>query len=98
MNMDILRQIADAGTARLDPGNITTLTAWEVVKGVLNVFYFASGATAVIVIIISAFYFITSGDNQTSVAKARYMIQYTAIGLIVIFGAYIITNFLVGRF
>lgn len=86
------------GDASSNDWGIFTMTSDNIVKGVLNIFYAISGIIAVIVIVISGYYFVMSGDNQTSVAKARYMIQYAAIGLVVIAGAFIVTNFVLGRF
>ncbi len=85
------------GAGNPNDWGIYTLSSDSIVKGVLNIFYTASAITAVIVIVISGYYFVTSGDNQTNITKARFMIQYAAIGLVAIAGAFILTNFVLGR-
>ncbi|HPF31100.1 MAG TPA: hypothetical protein PLO25_02205 [Candidatus Saccharibacteria bacterium] len=79
-------------------GDIPDLTAEQVLINALNIFYYASGVIAIIAILISAYYFVTSGGNQANVSKAKNTILYSVIGLIVIISAFAITNFVVGRF
>ena len=77
---------------------IASATPQLVLDGLLDIFYFAVGATAVVVIIISGFTMVTSGDKPDSVAKARNSIIYASIGLVVIVSAKLITSFILGRF
>lgn len=72
--------------------------AATVLTNILNMVYFAAGAVAVIVIIISGFTMIVSGDKPDSVAKARNGIMFAAIGIAVIILAKVITTFITGRF
>lgn len=83
-----LAQTLDVDVPQLDPK--------EVLLNGLNIFYFAAGATAVIVIIIAGFYFVTSGSDSGTLTKARNIIVYTAIGLVAVLGAFVVTQFILG--
>lgn len=70
----------------------------DVLNGALNIFYFISGAVAVITIIISGFTMVTVGNKSDSVAKARNSILYAVIGIVIIVFAKTITWFILKRF
>jgi hypothetical protein len=78
--------------------NIPTVTADQVLNNTLNVAYFLAGVIAVIVIIVGSITFATSAGNSANVTKAKNMILYAVVGLVVILGAFAITNFVIGRF
>ncbi len=64
---------------------------------VLGIFSYAMGAAAVIVIILSGFTMVTSGDKPDSVKKARNGIMFASIGLVVIFFANVFVKWLIER-
>lgn len=70
----------------------------SVLNGALNIFYFITGAVAVITIIISSFTMVTVGNKADSVAKARNSILYASIGIVIIVFAKTITWFILKRF
>lgn len=72
--------------------------AGTVITNLLDIFYFGAGAAAVIVIIISGFTMIVSGDKPDSVAKARNTVIFSSVGILVIIFAKVITTFITGRF
>ena len=78
--------------------DIPTLTADEVLKNGLNIVYFLAGVVAVIVIIIGGIYYATSSGDSGKVTKAKNMILYSVVGIVIILSAFAITNFVVGRF
>lgn len=86
--------------AKVDPGKtgIPKIKIEVLVANILNIFYFAIGVVSVIVIIIAGFTMVTSGHNPTSVAKARNAILFASIGIIIVIGAFAMTQFIVGRF
>lgn len=86
-------QKIDAGQA-----GILELTGDQVLGNILNLVYFVAGIVAVIVIIIAGLAMTTSGGSADAVKKARNQILYSIIGLVVIFFAFMITNFIIGRF
>jgi len=75
---------------------IPALSAEKVVENVLNIFYFIVGATAVVTIIIAGFKYTTSGGDAAAVTKAKNLILYSVVGLIVVLAAFAITNFVTG--
>jgi len=92
-----LAQTISTGAGGNAPG-IPTLRGEDVVHNILNLAYFLAGLVAVIVIIIAGITYATSGGNAASMTKAKNMILYSVIGLIVVISAFAITNFITGRF
>jgi type IV secretory pathway VirB2 component (pilin) len=78
--------------------NILKLTADEVLQNGLNIVYFLAGVVAVIVIIIAGIYYATSAGDSGKITKAKNMILYSVVGIVIILSAFAITNFVVGRF
>jgi len=78
--------------------NIPTLTADQVLQNGLNIAYFLAAIIAVIVIIVGGLTYSTSAGNAASVTKAKNMILYAVVGIVLIIIAYAITNFVIGRF
>lgn len=78
--------------------NLPTTDADTILTSVLNTAYFAAGVVAVIVIIISAFFYITSQGDSSKVKRAKDGILYSVVGLVVIMTAFLITNFVIGQF
>ena len=81
-----------------DVPNIPTLSSAQVVTNTLNIAYFLAGVIAVIVIIIGGIMYTTSAGNAGSVTKAKNMILFSVIGIVVILSAFALTNFVIGRF
>ncbi len=94
--MNILLQLAqtiDAGNA-----NIPTMTGDQLLVNGLNLTYFLAGVIAVIVIIIAGIMYVTSTGDSGKVAKAKNLLTYSIVGLVVVLLAFVITNFVIGRF
>lgn len=69
-----------------------------VATNVINTMLFAVGIAAVVVIIISGIYFVTSAGNAETVKKAKNALIYSIVGLVVTILAYAIVNFVIGIF
>jgi type IV secretory pathway VirB2 component (pilin) len=78
--------------------NIPTLSPDQVLQNGLNIVYFIAAIIAVIVIIVAGIMYSTSAGNAGSVSKAKNLILYSIVGLVIIFAAFAITNFVIGRF
>ena len=78
--------------------NIPKLTGEQVLHNGLNLTYFLAGTIAVIVIIIGGIMYVTSAGNSGNITKAKNMLLYAAIGLVIVIAAYAITNFVILRF
>lgn len=89
-----------AEVVKIDAGasNIPKLGADTIFSNGLNLIYFAVGFVAVIVIIISGFMYATSGGNAANITKAKNGLLYSIIGLVVVALAFVITQFIIGRF
>jgi hypothetical protein len=94
--MNILNYLA----AKVDPNSvgIPTVSADNVLSGVLNTVYFAAGIAAVIVIIICGILYSVSQGDAAKTKRAKDGILYSVVGLVVIMMAFVITNFIIGRF
>lgn len=66
--------------------------------GILNTTYFWAGIIAVIVIVAAGYYFVTSSGDSAGVQRAKQAIIGASVGLIVILMAFVITQFVLGRF
>lgn len=95
-----IQLLAQNGT--INPGDIglkdPPTDANVVVGDVLTAVYFWAGVIAVLVIIIAGIMYTTSGGNATNTKRAREAIIYAIVGLIVIMMAFVITQFILGRF
>ena len=77
--------------------NVPTGSANDVLAAGLNIVYFVAGILAVIVIIVAGFTLVTNTGEPEALKKARQAIIYAAIGLVVIFAAFAVTWFVLGR-
>lgn len=75
------------------PQNGTSVQS--VITDVINILSFVVGVTAVIMIIIGGFKYITSGGDSGSVTGAKNTILYAIIGLVIVAVAQIIVRFVI---
>lgn len=85
------------GTATNDFG-VPIIDSNALAGNILGMVYMAAGIIAVITIIIAGYMYTISGGNPSEVEKSKNTILYAVIGLIVIAGAFTITQFVLGRF
>lgn len=96
--MNILLTLAKVVTIDADKLNIPRVSGEDVLTNGLNIAYFVAGIVAVIVIIVAGLSFVVSGNNPATVTKAKNAILYAVIGIVVILSAFVITQFVIGRF
>ncbi len=77
---------------------VEKIEADSVINGILNTVYFAAGIAAVIVIIVSGFFYMTSQGDAAKVKRGKDGILYAIVGLVVVIMAFVVTNFIIGRF
>jgi len=65
------------------------------VKIIVNTLLFVLGAVAVLVLIIAGIMYVVSGGDAASVKKAKDMILYAVVGIVVAVLAYAIVNFVI---
>lgn len=70
----------------------------EILRQALNTTYTIAGIIAVAVIIISGISYASSSGNPGAVTRAKNMLMYGVIGLVVVIAAFAITSFVAGRF
>ncbi|MEI6850959.1 MAG: hypothetical protein WCK26_03260 [Candidatus Saccharibacteria bacterium] len=74
------------------------ITADAVLLNVLNITYFVAGSLAVIIIILAGYSFTTAVYDPAKITQAKNAILYSVVGLIVIIVAFVITQFIMGKF
>jgi len=77
-------------------GSKSDSDATNTIKNILNTVYLYVGIIAAIVIIIGAVYYITSQGDAAKIVKAKNIIIYASIGLIITLMAFAITSFVTG--
>ncbi len=68
------------------------------IGGILTTVYAWAGIICVLVIVIAGLLYTTSAANPSHTKRAREAIIYAVVGLIVIMMAFVITQFILGRF
>ncbi len=66
------------------------------ISSVLNPVYFWAGVVATIVIIVAGFIYATASGEAAKLTRAKNAILGACIGLALILGAFVITNFVIG--
>lgn len=69
-----------------------------VIKNAINTLLYLLGAAAVIVIVIAGILYVTSGGETAGVTRAKNMLLYAVVGLVIALLAYAIVNFVISRF
>jgi len=78
--------------------NIPTGDADSLLASGLNLAYFLAGAISIVVIIIAGIMYVSSSGDAGRITKAKNLLTYSIVGLIIVLVAFILTNFVVGRF
>jgi len=89
-----------AEVAKIDPDKvgIPKVDADTTVTSLLNVVYFLAAAAAIIVIILGGIFYSISNGDSSKVKFAKDSILYAVVGLVVVMLAFVITNFIIGKF
>lgn len=97
--MKITQFIAD--TAKINPNDIgydAVKNADSALGGLLTVVYSVAGIICVLIIVIAGYFYVVSNGNPSEVKKAKDAIMGAVIGLVVVLMAFVITQFVLGRF
>ncbi len=76
----------------------STATAQPIIKTVINTLVFLVGIVSVIVVIIGGIMYTVSAGNAATVTKAKSMIIYALVGLVVAFLAFAVVNWIIKNF
>ncbi len=66
--------------------------------GILNIVYAWAGIIAVLIIVIAGYIFLTARGDPTQIKRGKDAIRGAVIGLVVVMLAFVITQFILGRF
>jgi len=70
----------------------------QAVRGILNIAFAVAGIVAVVFLIIGGFRYVTAGGNVEAADQAKTTILNSIIGLVVIFIAFLLVNYLLAQF
>jgi hypothetical protein len=95
-----MKNILTTFAQQIDAGEvgIPKMSENAVLGELLNLTYYAAGAIAVIVIIASGIFYVISSGDPGRITKAKNLLLYSVIGLIIVMSAFVITNFVIGSF
>lgn len=99
--MGVMYNVMLAAASKIDPNEINidpVRNADSFIGDILVPVYAWAGITAVLIIITAGFFYVTSGGNPSHTKRAREAIIYACVGLVVIMMAFVITQFVLGRF
>lgn len=92
----------DFAVTKIDAGkdikNLPTPTSNEILTNVLGTVYWTAGVVAVIIIIIAGIFYATSDGDASKVKRAKDAIVYALAGLVIVLMAFLMTQFIIGRF
>jgi len=88
-----------ASSTDVDPQlGIPRINADDLLRNGINLVYYIAGIVAVIVIVIAGITYATSVGDSGRITRAKNMILYAVIGLVVLVAAFAITNFVMDNF
>lgn len=97
--MSILRYLALDKIIPKDIGLPDPITNGNnALAGILTTVYFWAGIVCVIVIVGAGYLYVTSNGNSTQTKRAKDAILGAVVGLVVVIMAFVITQFVIGRF
>lgn len=77
-------------------GTVTNANVF--LPNLLSTVYMWAGIVAVLVIVVAGFFYVTSQGDAAQTKRAKDAILGAVIGLIVVIMAFVITQFVIGRF
>lgn len=96
--MNILSTLAKMSLSDIGAkGNVVT-SEGNLINGILNTAYLWAGIICVIIIIIAGVLYTISAGDASKVKRAKDAIVGAIVGLVVIAFAFVITQFVLGRF
>jgi hypothetical protein len=70
----------------------------DIIQNVINIMLFLVGATAVIMLIVGGFRYVTSNGDSSAITSAKNTILYSIVGIVVALAAFAIVNFVLDAF
>ena len=96
--MNFVKYVAESIKIDANDAGVTNINADQVFNNGINIALYAAGIVAVLVIIIAGFYFMVAAYDPQKIAVAKNAILYAVVWLIIVMLAFIVVNFVVGRF
>jgi hypothetical protein len=87
-----------ASSTVINDYGVPQINADDLLRNSINLVYYIAGIVAVIVIIIAGIMYSTSAGDSGRITRAKGMILYSVIGLVVLIAAFAITQFVMDSF
>ncbi len=91
-----------AATEKIDPGSIGLNNPQKDanlgIASILSTVYLWAGIVCVLIIVIAGYYYVTSSGDAAGIKRAKQAIIGACVGVIVVLLAFVITQFVLGRF
>ena len=89
--------VLDGATTNNEFG-VPEIAESDLFVNILNLLYYVGGIAAVIVIVVAGLMYATSAGDSGRITRAKNMILYSVVGIVVLIGAFAITNFVLEAF
>ena len=96
--MEIIKHFAKISVGDIGAKGAVITDDSQLFDGFLNTLYLWAGIVCVIIIIVAGFLYVIGNGNAARIKRAREAIRGAITGLIVILLAFVITQFVIGRF
>jgi hypothetical protein len=78
------------------PGGLQGRTLAQYIRAIIDAALVIAAVVAVIYLIVGGYQYITSSGNAETVGTAKHTVLYAIIGLVVIFAAFVIIDYVMG--
>ena len=79
-------------------GSTTPKSAASILKNIVNILLYITGAVAVIMVVLGGFKYVTSNGDSAQLKSAKDTILYSVVGIILAIAGYAIVNFVIKNF
>ena len=97
----LLPALAEAVTGGLTsptrPTGVPGGTLLDTITFVINIVLYLVGAIALLMLVYGGFMYIISGGNEDTIEKAKKILTYAIVGVVVVIISYVVVNFLVAE-
>lgn len=103
VHIHVFTTLADLANGKIPIGKggvsgVSTAGADSLIVHILSAVYMWAGIVCVLIIVIAGLMYATGGDNPQQVSRAKNAIIASIAGLVVVTSAFMITDFVIGKF
>lgn len=84
-------------TSPTRPTGVPGGTLLDTITFIVNIILYIVGAIALLMLVYGGFMYIISGGNEDTIEKAKKILTYAIVGVVVVIISYVVVNFLVAE-